>query len=355
MYIPNSHLTIDIEKPKNPTIKYLYSLLFSHTKKSIVIALFITVLVSAGFLFFINIRQKNLRRLQLQKGYYEKNEGENGNYFATKVPIGEPDPAWHPGDKFGTANQPEIAGESGMLIDLNDDKLLFEKNSTKKLKIASLTKVMTAVLVLEHANLNQVVTVSEKAATIGENSMGITAGEQYTVNELMYGLLLPSGNDSAYALAEGTAGDVDTFISWMNLKAKELGLQNTRYYDPSGLDDRTTSTAEDLAKLTRYALKSDVFKRYVKTIRMEESSETHKELYLENQTNLLTTYPGVAGVKTGYTEEAGLCLITYASNGGHNLVGVVLDSIDRKGDMILMLDHGFSTVGVQVEHHLLDH
>ena len=277
-------------------------------------------------------------------------------YASTKIKSFDNEPDWVPGEAFNTSNQPEIAGESALLVDLNSGKVLFEKNSTKRMPIASLVKVMTAVVALEHKNINDNIFVSSKAASIGENSMGITANESYTLEELMYGLLLNSGNDSAYTIAEGAAGDSETFVKWMNIKSTELGLKNSYFADPSGLDDTTYSTTVDLLKLSKYAMKDENFRKIVKTFNYEIfASETHKYIYLENQTNLLTSYPGVEGIKTGYTEDAGLCLITYAKNNGVELLGVVLNSVDRKGDMILMLDHGFSTMGVVVEHHLLDY
>lgn len=275
-------------------------------------------------------------------------------YQETLTDYYEPDTAWKFGERWGTATQPEIAGTSGIIVDINTGKVLFERNSEQQMKIASLTKIMTAVVALEHKKPNDKIRVSYTAANVGENSMGITEGEVYTLEELLYGLMLPSGNDAAYAIAEGVAGDPEMFVKWMNIKARELGLKNTVFKDPSGLDDTTYSTAQDLARLTRYALKNPRFGQVVKTVEIElPYSDSHKYLSLYNQTNLLTSYPGVAGVKTGFTEEAGLTLVTYASNGGYELVGVVLNSIDRKGDMILMLDHGFSTLGVVVEHDLL--
>jgi D-alanyl-D-alanine carboxypeptidase (penicillin-binding protein 5/6) len=263
------------------------------------------------------------------------------------------DPNWTPGEKFGTSAEPEVIGESALLVDMESGHVLYEKNSTQRREIASLVKIMTAVVALEHKDLNEYITVSEHAASIGENSMGLTTGEAYTLRELMYGLVLASGNDAAYAIAEGVAGNSDAFVEWMNIKGAELGLQNSHFAGPSGLDDSTYSTAEDLVKLTRYAMKNPDFREIVGTVEMELISDSHKYVYLYNQTNLLTSYPGVAGVKTGYTEEAGLCLVTYAQNGGHEVIGVVLDSTDRKGDMILMLDHGFGSVGVVIDHNLL--
>jgi D-alanyl-D-alanine carboxypeptidase (penicillin-binding protein 5/6) len=185
--------------------------------------------------------------------------------------------------------------------------------------------------------------------------MGISAGEIYSLRELLYGMLLNSGNDAATAVAEGVAEDEKTFVEWMNIRASELGLINTYFADPSGLDDSSYSTAEDLTVLAHFALEHEEFRNIVRTVEKEYSySEEHKYISLYNQTNLLTTYPGVLGVKTGYTEEAGLCLVTYAVNEGREIIGVVLNSIDRKGDMIRMLDSGFSGMGIRVEHHLLD-
>lgn len=257
-------------------------------------------------------------------------------------------------EEYGTSSQPEIAGEAGALVDINSGKVLFSKEVNKRMKIASLAKIMTAVVASEHRKLDSRIYIDEESSSIGENSMGISEKEVYTLEELMYGLMMNSGNDAAYAIAKGVAGNVERFVQWMNFKASELGLTNTYFADPSGLNDTTYSTPLDLVKLSKYAMKNPKIKDIVKTVIKELPGGQHKYITLENQTNLLTTYPGVAGIKTGYTEEAGLCLVTYASNGGKELIGVVLKSVDRKGDMILMLDHGFRTLGVNVEHNLLE-
>ena len=259
---------------------------------------------------------------------------------------------WEPGEMLEVSleDQPEISAESGLVVDINSGKIVFEKNSTKKMKIASLVKIMTAVVALEHKNLDERVVVSEKAAGIGENAMGISEGEVYTLEELLYGLMLNSGNDSAYAIAEGVAGSVEDFVAWMNIKAKELNLNDTEFFCPSGLSDDTYSTAVGLVKLSRYAMQNEDFRRIVGTVDLElPYSERHKYLYLENQTNLLTTYPGVGGIKTGYTEEAGYCLVTYAKNEDVELIGVVLNSVNRKFDMLNLLNFGFGVYGIKVE------
>ncbi len=265
------------------------------------------------------------------------------------------EPTWEAHKKINATQFPTIQGTSGIVVELNKNNILYEKNSNKKLPIASLVKVMTAVVALEHSDINKKLTVSDYAASIGENTMELQAGEQYTLKELLYGLMLHSGNDAAYVIAEGVAGDANTFTKWMNNTAKELGLENTYFADPSGLDDSSYSTVYDLVKVTRYAMKDQNFRNIVKTVEIELESNTHAYKYLYNQTNLLTTYPGVQGVKTGYTELAGLCLITYANNEGHEVIGVVLGSPDRKGDMILMLDHAYSTIGINISHTLLDY
>ncbi len=277
------------------------------------------------------------------------------NYYSTLLKSENLTSSWLPGEKLGTDNQTEISGESAVLVDINSGKIVYEKSSTKRMKIASLVKILTAVVALEHKGMNEEIVISNKASSIGENAMGISEGEIYTLEELLYGLILNSGNDAAYAIAEGVAGDVDTFVMWMNKKAKELNLNDTEIKDPSGLNDETYSTAVDLVKLSRYAMQNEDFKRIVGTVEKEFNySEKHKYIYLENQTNLLTTYPGVEGIKTGYTEEAGYCLVTYAKNNGIELIGVVLNSQSRKFDMLLMLDYGYSVLGVNIEHPLLE-
>ena len=254
-----------------------------------------------------------------------------------------------------TETQLQIAGKAGLVINNKTGSVLFELNSSEKRPIASLVKIMTALVALEHKSLEDRIVISEKAASIGENAMGISAGETYSLRELLYGMLLNSGNDAATAIAEGVAGDLETFVKWMNMRATELGLTESYFADSCGLNDTSYSTPRDLALLTHYALKYDEFKNMVSTVEKEYPySDEHKYIYLSNQTNLLTTYPGVKGVKTGYTEEAGLCLVTYATDDGEEVVGVVLNSIDRKGDMVLMLDTAFSKLGVAISHPLLD-
>lgn len=314
----------------------------------IVIPLLLLVILN----FHIFIKEKT----EVKKEFVKK-ETARDLYYSSLLPKTGPEIPWKIESIEGEVgtDQLQISGKAGLIVDNISGKVLYKAGNGEKRPIASLVKIMTALVLLEHKSLDEKVFVSEKAASVGENSMGISSGEVYSLRELFYGMLLNSGNDAATAIAEGVAGDINTFVEWMNIKAEELGLANSYFADPSGLDDSSFSTAEDLAVLAHYALQYEEFREAVRTVEKElPYSDSHKYIPLYNQTNLLTTYPGVAGVKTGYTEEAGLCLVTYAVNDGVELIGVVLNSIDRKGDMILMLDEGFSKLGVQVEHNLLD-
>jgi len=246
---------------------------------------------------------------------------------------------------------PVVRAEAALLVDISTDTVLFSKNPHQRRPVASTLKIMTATVALERGRFDQKIGISKRAAEVGEDMMGVSAGECYTLEELLYGLLLPSGNDAAEAIAEGlTGGRRELFIDWMNAKAWELGLEDTRFVNPSGLDGdgEHYSTAYDLLVMTRYALKSfPRFRKIVATTDYEiPYSPDHKYLYLQNQTNLLRTYPGVFGVKPGWTPRAGLCLVTAAARGDHTLVGVVLGSPDRRGDMELLLDYGFVVLGL---------
>lgn len=253
--------------------------------------------------------------------------------------------------------EPEIKGQHALFVDNRSGSVLYNKSSKKRVLVASTVKIMTAVIALEHAKPGEVFGISERAADTGENFMGISTGEKYTLEELLYGLILPSGNDAAEAIAESVAGNRSTFINWMNFKAGKLGFEDTKFTNPSGLEDDEIqySTAYDLARLAHYVWETHpLFRKIASTTSYElPYNEDHKALYFENQTNLLTTYPGVKGIKTGYTPEAGLCLVTIAENEGKEILGVILNSTDRRGDAILLYDYSFAILGVPIEHDLV--
>lgn len=237
---------------------------------------------------------------------------------------------------------PNISAKTALIYDLTSNQVIFSKNPKDKLPIASLTKVMTAIIALENKRKDDRYLVT-KDSLVGENSMGLTAGEVLTIDELLYGLLLPSGNDASETLADSFPSGRDGFIIAMNSKAKAMGLVDSNFTNPSGLegDGNQYSTAYDLLMITRYALSNfPLFNEIVATPEYNiAETKTHKEYFLQNETNLLTSYPGVKGVKTGYTPEAGLCLITYLDYDGHQIIGILLGSNNRREEMRELLDY----------------
>lgn len=253
----------------------------------------------------------------------------------------------------------EVGAMSALLVDYDNGAILFAKNAKQKLPAASTIKIMTALVALENASLSSVFTVSAKAAKIGENSMGLLEDEKLTLQELLYGLMLVSGNDAAVTIAEGIAGSEEAFVKMMNGKARDLGLFDTEFANASGLDidgESHFTTAYDMLVIARYVWeKYPDFGKITATEHIYiEATDDHKAFDLYNDTNLLTTYPGVKGIKPGFTWEAGLCLVTYAENGDKRLLGVILGSDDRRGEMKELLDYGFGYFGISVEHPALD-
>lgn len=247
-----------------------------------------------------------------------------------------------------------LTAKSALSYDLTTNTPLLEIQPNTKLPMASLTKIMTAVVALEHPKKNNEYIVT-KDALVGEDSMGLTEGEVLGLNDLLYGLFLHSGNDAAEVLAGNFPGGRDEFIRAMNQKAEALDLLDTHFTNPTGLegDGNQYTTAYDLVKITRYALDTfPAFDQIVATVSYTiPAAQTHKEYDLENETNLLTSYPGVKGVKTGYTPEAGLCLVTYLEYGGHKIISVVLGSEDRRDDMKEILDYSLKKLHITPPHH----
>lgn len=244
---------------------------------------------------------------------------------------------------------PEISAKSALIFDTTTKEVLYSKNPTERLPMASLTKIMTAIVALENKKKDDTDVVS-KDDLVGEDSMGLDAGEKLSMDELMYGMMLHSANDAAEVLANNFPGGRTAFIQAMNNKVKSLGLTDTHFTNPTGLegDGKQYTTAYDLTVMTEYALTNfPLFAQVVSTFDYNiPQTATHKAFYLENETNLLTSYPGVKGVKDGYTPEAGLCLVTYLDYGGHKIIGVVLGSGDRRGEMIELLDYSLKSLGV---------
>lgn len=243
----------------------------------------------------------------------------------------------------------DFTAKSIIMYDLANKNTLYAKNAKEKLPMASLTKIMTAIVAMENKRGDNRYKVY-KENLVGENAMGVREGEVFTLEELLYGLLLPSGNDAAEVLASHYPGGREEFILAMNMKVRSLGLSDTHFTNPSGLqgDGNQYSTAYDLLVITTYALQNfPLFKQIVSTFEYEiPATLTHQAYTLYNQTNLVSSYPGVKGVKTGFTPEAGLCLVTYFDYGGYELVGVILGSQNRRSEMKKLLDFSLKQYGI---------
>jgi D-alanyl-D-alanine carboxypeptidase (penicillin-binding protein 5/6) len=211
---------------------------------------------------------------------------------------------------------------------------LFALRPDDPLPPASTAKLMTALIVLQQANLDDVVTVSQAAAETSGSRMGLTVGETLTVRELLYGLLLPSGNDAAVALAEHVAGGEAAFVALMNDQAARLGLTATHFTGPHGMDaDGQTTSAADLLAVARAALEYPLFAQIVATPAAEIG-----EMALTNTNELLGKYPGADGIKTGTSDAGGECLVASATRRGHRLLAIVLGSEARYTDVRALFD-----------------
>jgi D-alanyl-D-alanine carboxypeptidase (penicillin-binding protein 5/6) len=232
---------------------------------------------------------------------------------------------------------PPLSAQAALLADSDTNQTLAAANAHQGRPMASTTKIMTALLALERANLADPVVVSP-TALVGGSTMGLAAGEVVTVEDLLWGLLLNSGNDAAMALAEHVAGSEAAFVALMNQRAAELGMSNTRFANPHGLDaPEHTSSAYDLWLATQEALKHPLFRQIVAT---PAYATAGRQLF--NQNELLGSYPGADGVKTGTTLAAGQNLVGSVTVDGHREIAVILGSQDRYSDAAAVFDHFFS-------------
>ncbi len=230
---------------------------------------------------------------------------------------------------------PTTTAASALVIDLPSGKTLYEKAADEPRPPASTAKLMTALVTIDQAPLTDVVRVTERAAAQEGSRMGLVAGEELTILDLLHGLLIPSGNDAAVALADYIAGSEEDFVGMMNAKAQELGLTSTRFVNSHGLDaPGQLTTATDLAKLARAALENKTLAEIV-TLRTA-SAAGHS---LQNTNELLGVYEGADGVKTGTTDEAGECLVATVTRGGRRTLLVELGSTDRYSDARKLFDY----------------
>lgn len=229
------------------------------------------------------------------------------------------------------------AAQAAIVVHPETGTVLYEKNADARLGIASTTKIMTALVVLEHCALEESVEILPEYTAVEGSSMYLRAGETYTVEELLYGMMLVSGNDAAVALACHTAGSVEAFADMMNDKARALGMTGSAFQNPNGLDaEGHYSTARDMAALTCAAMANDTFCTIAATERVTVGGQT-----LVNHNRLLRSYDGAIGVKTGYTKASGRTLVSCAQRGATRFVCVTLSDPDDWNDHTRLLDWAF--------------
>ena len=237
----------------------------------------------------------------------------------------------------------EVNAEAAVVMDADSGRLLYAQNPDKRLANASTTKIMTALLTLEQPDQDRYFTVDSDAIQVEGTTMGLQPGDSVTLHQLAAGMLLPSGNDAANAAAVEIAGSEEAFVRLMNQRAAELGLENTQYRNPSGLDaEGHYSSARDLATLADHALENEDFADIVskQEIRMAFGNPPYnRSLYTTNK--LLERYPYAIGVKTGYTDDAGLCLVTAAEKDGTRLIIVTLNGKDDVNTHMRLYEHFF--------------
>ncbi len=246
------------------------------------------------------------------------------------------------------AQGPGVSAESAVLVSAQSGAVLYEKNAWERRAMASTTKIMTALLALEEVERSgdPAVDVTQEMVAVEGSSMGLRAGDRLRLSELAAGMMLASGNDGANAIALFLAGSQEGFAQRMNERAREIGMNDTNFVTPSGLDDEMHfSTAYDMALLTREALANEGFAEIAGSFtRQVEFIEPEGKVPYTNHNKLLQQYEGCVGVKTGFTKKAGRCLVSAATREGVTLIAVTLNAPDDWNDHTALLDYGFSTL-----------
>ncbi len=237
-----------------------------------------------------------------------------------------------------------VSAASAIVIDAATKEILFEKEIDTRRSMASTTKIMTTLLLLEQGNLQETITVTGEMVQVEGTGMGLAHGDQITREGLCYGMMLASGNDAAGAAAMAHSGSLQNFENAMNQKAAALGMNNTRFVTPSGLDAQNHySTAYDMALLTIAALENPLFREIAKTQKKTVAFGNPPSPHtLTNHNRLLKEYEGCVGVKTGFTKKSGRCLVSAATRNGCTLICVTLKAPDDWNDHKALLDYGFS-------------
>lgn len=240
----------------------------------------------------------------------------------------------------------DVSARSAVIICADSGDIIWGKNYEEPLAMASTTKIMTSLLALEEANAsgNRSLEITEEIISVEGSSMGLKVGDKVDFETLAKGMLLPSGNDAANATAILVCGTTEKFLARMNQRAKEIGMKNTLFCTPSGLDkDNHHSTAIDMALLGAYAMQNEEFAKIVSSKKtLADFEDSDKKIWLKNHNKLLDLYPFCVGIKTGFTEKAGRCLVSCAEKDGIRLICVTLNAPDDWNDHIAMYNFGFS-------------
>lgn len=239
-----------------------------------------------------------------------------------------------------------VSAKAAVVINGDTGEVIFEKNSNQRLSMASTTKIMTGLLLCEYGNFDKEITVTAEMLKVEGSSMGLLSGDRVTLHDLLYGLMLSSGNDAANVIAFALSGSVEGFVKKMNDKASELSLTNTHFETPSGLDGESHyTTAYDLAMLTRYAMQNEEFCKAVssKSATLNYGNPPYKRT-LTNHNKMLNQYDGAIGVKTGFTKKSGRCLVTAAKRDEKFVIAVTLNAPNDWQDHKAMLDLGISAI-----------
>lgn len=239
-----------------------------------------------------------------------------------------------------------VSAKAAILINADTGEVIYEHNADERLPMASTTKIMTGLLLCERGDLSKEITVTAEMLRVEGSSMGLLAGDKVTLHDLLYGLLLASGNDAANVIAYILGGTVDGFAKMMNDKAREIGLKNTNFVTPSGLDSAEHyTTARDLAVLTRYALQNEEFKKAVstKTAVLCYGNPPYKRS-ITNHNKLLSSFEGTIGVKTGFTKKSGRCLVSAAKRDGKMVIAVTLNDPNDWKDHKELLEYGLEII-----------
>lgn len=260
-----------------------------------------------------------------------------------------------------TVAQPELQAEAAILMEAQSGQILYSKNAEQTMYPASITKILTGIIAIESGQLDDVVTVSQNAFDTGGTRVYLEVGEQKKLLDLVYGMLVNSGNDAAVAIAEHIGGTVEGFAKMMNEKARQLGAENSHFVNPSGMpDEEHVTTASDMARITRYAMHNETFREIVSTKEYAWEGDGWQPGSIVNHNRLLWDYEGATGVKNGYTDAAQLTLVGASEREGQQLIAVVLKvpgaAKNVYRDITQLMDYGyeaFETHAVTIDPQLL--